>query len=661
MTRSRSKLQTINKISKQDSTKFKVTGDTTAYKLLDKNGRMKNYPVQSITNSKSSISDDEVLMCLIDQVLDLDTCDAESRGDIIQSATRCLQIHHTCIQNDDDTPTSWKIALNGDEKEFWSKATISEFNNFLRRGAWKLVDIKEVKKQGRRIVPVKLVFKKKDEADGSIRFKVRCVSLGFMMIPGVDYTEKFSPVATDEARHLQIALTLWMKGKGNKNWIMRSLDVEAAFLEPNMDKPMYVGIHPSMVDLGFLTKEEANTHAIELQNSMYGNVDAALKFFELFTKYLTKECGMKQSNSDPCLLFKRNEKNELSLIVTTTVDDCAISGTNEDIEKLMDEVQQRFKITREGEIKKHLGAIYEWKINEEGKHICECTMDKKVADLIKKYEDFAKKPAKTYASPGKPGENLEKWEGEPINLDEYRSITGLAMFFGTKMGPKPSNAIRCISRFMSCPGEQQWKAIARLIGYLKQSKFNGIRFVEPESLDLLYMCDTDYGNDLETRRSVGCTIGTLGGCIVDFWSNLHDTVSVSTAEAEYKELSKCSRGAKFVQIMFEEMMDSKVMVYMCEDNTGAVYLSINKQVGKRTKHIDIHHHFIREFTSMTNGRIRGKVISVKSEDNVSDIGTKNVDVDTYKRHEYEIDNGFPKLRIIAYGPNGFVVPNTKDG
>jgi hypothetical protein len=40
------------------------------------------------------------------------------------------------------------------------------------------------------------VFKKKDEQDGSIRYKSRIVTKGYLQIPGVDYTESFAPVAT---------------------------------------------------------------------------------------------------------------------------------------------------------------------------------------------------------------------------------------------------------------------------------------------------------------------------------------------------------------------------------------------------------------------------------------------------------------------------------
>jgi Reverse transcriptase (RNA-dependent DNA polymerase) len=35
----------------------------------------------------------------------------------------------------------------------------------------------------------KWIFKKKVDKEGNIIFKARCISRGFMQIPGVDYTE----------------------------------------------------------------------------------------------------------------------------------------------------------------------------------------------------------------------------------------------------------------------------------------------------------------------------------------------------------------------------------------------------------------------------------------------------------------------------------------
>ena len=116
-------------------------------------------------------------------------------------------LFHTCIQNDPGTQMTWKEAATCAEREYWLKSMTSEFNNFISRGAWQFVPMSEVKVKGRKVIPTKLVFKLKDETDGSIRFKTRNVTLGYMMVPGVDFTERFSPVATDESLKLQIAVT----------------------------------------------------------------------------------------------------------------------------------------------------------------------------------------------------------------------------------------------------------------------------------------------------------------------------------------------------------------------------------------------------------------------------------------------------------------------
>ena len=100
--------------------------------------------------------------------------------------------------------------------------------------------------------------------------------MGYMMIPGVDFTERFSPVATDELLRLQIAITLKYYHKG---WRTKSYDIETAFLEAGMGVEMFIEPHPAMVFCGFMTEEQRKQSAIQLLKSMYGNVDAAIKFF----------------------------------------------------------------------------------------------------------------------------------------------------------------------------------------------------------------------------------------------------------------------------------------------------------------------------------------------------------------------------------------------
>jgi len=56
---------------------------------------------------------------------------------------------------------------------------------------------------------------------------------------------------------------------------------------------------------------------------MYGNVDAALCFFDKYNRILTDDLGFQQSNSDPCIFFIMLDDNGklVVIVISTHVDD----------------------------------------------------------------------------------------------------------------------------------------------------------------------------------------------------------------------------------------------------------------------------------------------------------------------------------------------------
>ena len=102
-----------------------------------------------------------------------------------------------------------------------------------------------------------------------------------------------------------------------------------------------------------------------------------------------------------------------------------------------------------------------------------------------------------------------------------------------------------------------------------------LRTSNPESFQVIVLADTDFVNCRETRRSVGCSIITVSGCVVDWWMAKHHTVSDSSCEAEYKELAICAKGVKFIQMLLQEFNLVEYPWLIGEDNQGAIFLAEN--------------------------------------------------------------------------------------
>ena len=64
------------------------------------------------------------------------------------------------------------------------------------------------------------------------------------------------------------------------------------------------------------------------------------------------------------------------------------------------------------------------------------------------------------------------------------------------------------------------------------------------------------------------------------------------------------------------------------DNVGVIYLAQNAVSGPRMKHVDIRYHFVRDY--IEDGVI--KIIFVRSEENDSDIFTKNLGEEAFNKH-----------------------------
>jgi hypothetical protein len=100
---------------------------------------------------------------------------------------------------------------------------------------------------------------------------------------------------------------------------------------------------------------------------------------------------------------------------------------------------------------------------------------------------------------------------------------------------------------------------------------------------------------------------------------------MSTAEAEYISAAKCCTQLLWMKYQLEDYQISSNNIPLYCDNTAAIHLSKNPILHSRAKHIEIKHHFIRDYVQ--KGVIDLKFI--ETENQWADIFTKPLAVERF--------------------------------
>ncbi len=148
---------------------------------------------------------------------------------------------------------------------------------------------------------------------------------------------------------------------------------------------------------------------------------------------------------------------------------------------------------------------------------------------------------------------------------------------------------------------------------------------------LVVYSDSDHAGDPDSRKSISGFVLFLNGIPICYKSKMQATVSLSSSEAEWIALSEAVKEIVFVVQLLGDIgikVDTPVIVKV--DNIGAIHMAENVTSGARTRHIDIRTKFVREYNSGTDPLI--KIVFCKSEDNVSDICTKNLSRELHEKH-----------------------------
>ncbi|KAG8480600.1 hypothetical protein CXB51_024784 [Gossypium anomalum] len=129
-------------------------------------------------------------------------------------------------------PSNYSAAISCADSKKWMFAMQEEMESLHKNKTWDLVKLSK----GKKTVHCKWVFKKKEGTLGveEPRYKVWLVAKGYSQIPGVDFTDVFSPVV----KHISIRALLGIVAMHDLE--LEQLDVKTTFLHGELEEDIYI-------------------------------------------------------------------------------------------------------------------------------------------------------------------------------------------------------------------------------------------------------------------------------------------------------------------------------------------------------------------------------------------------------------------------------------
>lgn len=482
-----------------------------------------------------------------------------------------------------EVPESFEEAI---KDKNWKTAIDEELNSLKERETWQLVELPE----NEEIIDSKWVFREKIINSVVVK-KARLVARGFKQ-SALD-EEVYAPVA--RLATIRVLLSLYLE----LNLYVQQLDVNCAFLYGTLQNPVFMKQPEGL--------NENPKLICKLTKSLYGLKQAPKTWNDLFHKKLT-DLGLQRSKKDPCFYF-----NQVTFLLVYVDDVILFSKHQQNLDYIKLELSKDFKM-KEFENSKLMFLGLEIKKYENELYITQKDLIRKTLDRFNMTQSkFAEIPMQSKLQL-KIDDNVTD-----VNLP-YRELIGCLMYIMLGSRPDLCYCVTYFSQFQNNYSQEHWKHLKQVLRYLNQTKDYGLKFTKSynSEITLKSYVDADFANNVIDRKSISGFVIKLNNNVIFWKTKKQNVVTLSSAESEYVALSLCITENLYLGQMLSEILNINVFpITIYEDNQSCIKMAMTFE-SKRTKHIDIKHHFIRD--CIRENKV--KLLYISTEMQQADIFTK---------------------------------------
>ena len=357
-----------------------------------------------------------------------------------------------------------------------------------------------------------------------------------------------------------------------------------------------------------LRRQGENNLVCRLHKSLYVLKQASRQWFAKFSEAMLS-AGFVQSRADYSLFTRKQGMSFTILLIY--VDDILITGNDPvNIAATKQFLHEHFHIKDLGDLKYFLGI--EVSSSKNGIFV---SQRKYALEVVKDAGMAGAAPINTPMEQG-----LKLSDKGPLlkNANQYRRLVGRLIYL-TVSRPDIMYAVHVLSRFMQQPRKLHMEAALRVVRYLKGAPGRGLFFSSKNDLRLRAYCDSDWAGCPLTRRSTTGYCVFLGPSLISWRSKRQKTVSLSSAEAEYRAMTGACCELTWLRCLLKDLGIShheSALLYC--DNKAALHIAANPVFHERTRHIEMDCHYIRD--KIQDGSITTRYVD--STHQLADILTK---------------------------------------